>query len=330
MKVKEIRDNALSIYKKHKLNSWIISIICGLFIAALLLIGILSELFYLVIIPLVVLPFFFACFFTHLGLFHKDELTARNLFRGYGLFFHNPYRSSFSVIKSFLKTLLVELALSGAVLGICYAIYSQSDTFTVTINEIIEQLSNQTLTNESLQALLESNNNEVYNYINITNSITFLLGSLAFIIFITRESITIYTRLNVRNIPLAHQIARAAIKVNYKRFNKAYFALNWPLLLILAIGMAGGCLLSVFVFDNYAIAGVLGLVIAVALSSAFLPFFFANNEAIFESLSLDINSIGEDYIKEVFQKYGVELTEVKKDEVVDGNKKDPDDTGPNE
>ena len=67
-----------------------------------------------------------------------------------------------------------------------------------------------------------------------------------------------------------------------------------------------------------------------ALSSAFLPFFFANNEAIFESLSLDINSIGEDYIKEVFQKYGVELTEVKKDEVVDGNKKDPDDTGPNE
>ena len=327
--VKEIRQNALNIYKKHQMNSWILSIICGLFIAALLLIGILSELFYLLIIPLVVFPFFFSCFVSHLGLAHKDELTARNLFRGYGLFFQNPYRSSFSAIKSFLKTLLVELAVSGAVLGICYAIYSQSDTFTVTINEIIEQLSNGALTNDSLQALLELNNNEVYNYVNITNAITFLIGALAFIVFITRESITIYTRLNTRNIPLAHQIARAAIKVNYKNFNKAYFALNWPLILILFFGMISGCLLSIFAFDNYAIAGVIGLVMGVALSSAYLPFFFANNEAIFEALSLDIDSIGEDYIKEVFKKYGVELEEVKKEEVVEGNKKDPDDTGPN-
>ena len=332
MSIKEIRQNALGIYKKHRLNSWVLSIICGLFIAALLLIGILSELFYIVIIPLVVLPFFFSCFVAHLGLIHKDELTARNLFRGYGIFFSQPYRSSFSVIKSFLKTLLVELAVSGAVLGICYAIYSQSETFTVTINEIIEQLANQTLTTESLQALLEANDSEVYNYVNITNAISFLLGCFAFIIFITRESISIYPRLNMRNVPLAHQIARASIRVNYKRFNKAYFALNWPLLLILLGGMVGGLLLSVYAFDNYAIAGVLGLVFAIALSSVYLPFFFANNEAIFESLAVDLNSVSEEYVKEVFSKYGVELEDSPKkeeQEVVEGDKKDPDDTGPN-
>ena len=266
MSIKEIRTNALNIYRKHKLNSWVLSIICGLFIAALLLIGILSELFYLLIIPLVVFPFFFSCYVAHLGLFHKDELTARNLFKGYGLFFQNPYRSSFSAIKSFLKTFLVELAISGAVLGICYAIYSQSDTFTVTINEIIEQLGQNTLTSETFQALLEANDNEVSNYVYLTNSITFLIGALAFIVFITRESITIYTRLNIRNVPLANQIARAAIKVNYKRFNKAYFALNWPLIVILLLGMVSGCMLSIFAFDNYTIAGVLGLVMAISLS----------------------------------------------------------------
>ena len=92
--------------------------------------------------------------------------------------------------------------------------------------------------------------------------------------------------------------------------------------------MAGGMMLSIFAFNSYASAGVLGLVIAIALSSTYLPFFFANNEAIFEFLSLDIASIGEDYIKEVFQKYGVEVDEVKKEEV-EGNKKDPDNTGPN-
>ena len=328
MTIKEIRNNAFEIYKKHKMNSWILSIICGLFIAALLLIGILSELFYVIIIPLVVFPFLFSCFLCHLGLAHKDELTARNLFRGFNLFFRYPYRSSFSAIRSFFKTLLVELAVSGAVLGICYAIYSQSETFSVTINEIIDQLANSTLTNESLQALLDANDYEVSNYVNLTNAITFLIGALVFFVFITRESITIYTRLNIKNVPLAHQIARAAIKVNYKKFNKAYFALNWPLFLILIGGMIGGCVLAIFAFENYALAGVLGLVVGVALSSTYLPFFFANNEAIFEFLSIDIASIGEDYIKDVFQKYGVEVDEVKKEEV-EGNKKDPDNSGPN-
>ena len=328
MSIKEIRTNALEIYKKHRLNSWILSVICGLFIAALFLVGILSELFYLLIIPFVVFPFLFSCFLNHASLSQKDELTANGLFRGYGLFFSQPYRSSFSAIRSFLKTLLVEIAVSGAVLGICYAIYSQSETFTVTINEIVEQLANSTITNESLQALLDANDYEVSHYVNITNAITFLIGALAFIIFVTRESITIYIRLNIRNIPLAHQIARAAIKGNSKKFNKAYFGLNWPLILLLVAGMIGGCMLSIYAFDNYAIAGVLGLCMGTALMSVFLPFFFANNEAIYESLAMDLASIGEDYVKKVFEKYAGEAEEGKKEEV-EADKKDPDNTGPN-
>ena len=321
MTIKEIKNNAFEIYKKHKLNSWILSIICGLFIAALLLIGILSEIFYLLIIPLVVFPFFFSCFLCHLGLSRKDELTAGNLFKGYSLFFKYPYRSSFSAIRSFFKTLLVELAVSGAVLGICYAIYSQSETFSVTINEIIEQLANNTITNESLQALLDANDNEVGNYVNITNAITFLIGALAFIIFISRESITIYTRLNIKNVPLAHQIARAAIRVNYKQFNKAYFALNWPLFVIILVGMIGGCVLSIMVFDNYAICGAVGLAMGIGLSSFFLPFYFANMEAIFEYLAIDISGATQRYIERIF---GVPPESNNPTETVNGTKKDSD------
>ena len=281
---KEIRKNAFEIYKKHKLNSWILSIICGLFIAALFLVGILSELFYLLIIPFVVFPFLFSCFVNHASLSRYDELSLSSIFRGYGLFFQQPYRSSFSAIKSLLKTLLVELAVSGAVLGICYAIYSQSETFTITVNEIIEQVANNTVTNESLQALLDANDYELSHYVSLTNAITFLFGALAVIIFVSRESITIYIRLNIRNVPLAHQIARAAIKGNYGKFNKAYFGLNWPFILILIASMVGGCLLSIYVFDNYALAGVIGLCVGTASISISLPFFFANNEAINEAL----------------------------------------------
>lgn len=329
MSNKEIREKAFEIYKKHRLNSWVLSIICGLFIAALLLIGILSELFYLLIIPLVIFPFLFSCFVNHASLSQQDELTAGGLFKGYKLFFSRPYFNSFSAIRSFLKTLLVELAVSGAVLGICYAVYSQSETFAVTVNEIIEQVTHNTITSESLQALLDANDYELSNYVNLTNSITFLCGAFAFIVLIARESITIYIRLHIRNIPLAHQIARAAIKGNYKKYNKAFFGLNWPLLLILLAGMVGGVILSIYAFDNYALASVLGLCISVALMPLYLPFFFANNEAIYEALAMDIASIGEQYVQDVFKKYGMELEQEKKEEV-DGNKKDPDNTGPNE
>ena len=329
MSIREIRKNAFEKYRNHRLNSWILSIICGLFIAALLLIGILSELFYLLLIPFVVLPFLFSCFVNHASLSQKDELTAGGLFRGYGLFFSRPYINSFSGVRSFFKTLLVELAVSGAVLGICYAVYSQSETFAVTVNEIIEQVTHNTITSETLQALLDANDYELSHYINLTNSITFLCGAFAFILFILRESITIYIRLHIRNVPLAHQIARTAIKGNYKKFNKAFFALNWPLLLILIAGMTGGVILSIYAFDNYALSGVLGLCVGTAAMFAFLPFFFANNEAIYEALALDIASIGEQYVQDVIKKYGVEV-ETPKQEEVEGNKKDPDNTGPNE
>lgn len=323
MTLKETRSKAFEIYKKHRMNSWILSIICCLFISAVLLFGILSEIFYIILVPFVILPFLFACFVSHVGLSRKDELSARELFGYYGLYYNTPFFRSFSIIRSLLKALLVELIVSGVVLGVCFAIYSRSETFTVTINEILEQWTNNAITNESLQQLLDANDSEVGNYINLTTSISFLFGAFAFILFSLRESITIYIRLNIRNIPLAHQIARTAIKGNSKKFNKLFFGLNWPFLLIVIAGMVGGVILSIKVFNTYINSGVIALSVSVMLSSTFLPFFFANNEATFDALAMDISKVGEDYMQKVF----TQLEADNKKEEVEANKKDPDDTG---
>lgn len=329
MKIKEVRKNALDIYKSHPVNSWIISIICGLFLAALSLIGMLSELLVIILLPLLVLPFFFACAVSHLSLREKDELTFRNLFGFYRLFFRPPFNSSFSAIKSFFKALLCELVLSFIATWICFAAFSSSsETFTVTINQLAESLSDMSITAESFQAALEANNNELGNFLSLTNGINAMLFGLAFIFFIAQEEITIYLRLKTRNIPLANQIARASIRANSKNYHKAFFALNWPLFLIITLGMVGGCFLSIYAFHNYDYCGVIGLAMGIGVTVLFLPFYFANMEAIEAQLAIDISSFSEEYVKNVFKKYGVdvEISEHDTEESVDGHKKDSDDT----
>ena len=328
MIIKEVRKNALDIYKKHPVNSWIISLICGLFLAALTLIGLLSEVLVILLLPLLILPFFFACAVSHLSLREKDELTFGNLFGFYRLFFRPPFYSSFSAFKSFFKALLVEIVLGFIATGICYAVFATSETFVVTINQIAESLSDMSITTESFQAALEANGNELGNFLFLTNGINVMLFGFAFILFASREEITVYIRLKTRNIPLANQIARASINANKKNFNKAFFALNWPLFIILLLGMVGGCFLSIYVFKNYNICGVVGLAMGIGISSIFLPFYFANMEAIDTQLAIDITSFSEEYIQNVFKKYGVDVKVEEHDtnESVDGHKKDSDNT----
>ena len=327
MTIKEVRHNAFEKYKRHRLNSWVLSIICGLFIAALLLGGILSEVFLLLIIPFVVLPFLFACIVAHFGLQARDELSGKALFKLFSLYYRNPFNHSFGVVRSFFKAVLIELVASLIFTGVMYTIYANSPTFIDSINEFIELLRTNALTTENMQELLDRNNGELSNFINLTNGISFLVASLSFVVFVTREAITIYTRLSLRDVPLANQIARATMRVNYKHFNMAFFALNWPLYALIILGMTIGMLVSIFAFDNYVIAPSVGLSSGIALATLYLPFYFANLEAIFDYLTIDIESLSEEYVKEVFQRYGVNI-EVK--EVKEENKNDPSNEDRNE
>ncbi len=320
--IKEVRRNALSKYKAHRFNSWIISIICGLFLGALMLLGLLSEALILLFIPFVILPFFFACVLSHAALAEKDELTASSLFGFYRLFFKSPFFASFSAIRSFLKSILVELVFGIVATGIIYAIFSQRETFIVTLNQVIESVSDMSITVEQYQAALDANGGELGHFMDLTNAVNFLIFAFSFLFFIFKEEITIYFTVIAKRIPLAHQIARKAVRDNYKKYLKAHWALNWPLFLIIIAGMVGGCVLSILVFKNYAICGAVGLAMGIALSSIYLPFYFSNMEAIFEYLSIDISSATQKYLEKIF---GV-TPEGDSTESVDGVKKDPDDT----
>lgn len=323
MSVRDVRKVALSKYKAHKFNSWIISVICGLFLGALTLLGLVSEVLIIVLIPFLILPFLFSCVLSHAALSEKDELTASNMFGFYRLFYRPPFLSSFSAIRSFFKALLAEIVLGFIATGIIYAVFnSRTDTFIVTLNQIIESISDMSITTEQYQTALEANGGELGNFMDLTNAVNFLIFAFAFIFFVLKEEITIYIRVITKNMPLAHRIARFAISENYKKYMKHFLAMNWPLFVIILAGMVGGCFLSVMVFHNFAICGAVGLAMGIGLSSTFLPFYFSNQEAIFEDLSLDISGASSKYIERIF---GVKPEENSSTtESVDGVKKDSD------
>lgn len=332
MKNNPLREKALERYHSHALNSWILSLICALFIAALLLLGIVFQMILIILIPLVIMPFFFACVISHLRLKEKDELSGKRLFRYFNLFYRPPFNSSFSIIVSFLKSLLVEVVISIIVTGIMYAFYVQSASFNQTINDLLTALSNRELTNELLTQLLEANNNELSNFIYLSDGFRLIAFFISFSYFVTKEEITIYIRLKLSSVPIAGKIAKAAVKTADKKYNKNFFVLNWPLFVIMLLGSIGGLLLSMFAFHNYLICGTLAISIGTACSALYLPFYFSNMEILSEQLSVDIASFSEDYIKNVFEKYGVDVeinTINDNNEVVDGIKNDSDDTESN-
>lgn len=322
MTIKEARNNAFDNYKKHRLNSWIISIICGLFIAALTLLAIISETLFLIIIPFLALPFLFSCIVSHLSLSQVDQLSWGSLFKGFTLFFRPPFYSSFSVLRSFIKTLIVEVVVGIIVLSINYAIFSQSATFSETMNQISQAFLNNTLSTEFIENALNANDGELARFINLSNSITFLFASFAFILYVLRESFVIYPSLQLSSLPFAHQLCRAMIMNNYKNYHKVFFALNWPYFALLIIGMVIGTFISTLGFNNYINAGVIGLASGLTLSTLYLPFFFSNMESIYDYMNINVKEFTEEFVNKIVG--GINMPDMSNinNEVVEGEKKE--------
>ena len=131
MTVKEIRKNALNKYRSHKLNSWAIGIVCGLFCAAVVALNLLWPFFTLFTVPLLVLPFFFACSVMNAAFEEGADLSVNLFFKSFILFFKTPFNHSFNLVKSFLKSVIVFIAVMFLSSMVVYTIFQglYGDTF---------------------------------------------------------------------------------------------------------------------------------------------------------------------------------------------------------
>lgn len=294
-----LRKNALAIYKRSILESWLIGLFSGILIAAILAINIFVPSLSIILVPFVVLPILFSAILSHIRLRYNEPLAFSKTLKQFILFFRFPFNSSFSYIGSFFKSLVVFLGFTflGSSLGLYLTTIFRpgiSDSLSA-LQDILNKGNG--ITMEEVQDLLAMNDYALFFYLSIIILPATFFFSLVLIYFVTRNATGVYLRTNIKsNNPQFIKLVQNYVYARYRmKMFKKYMYLNWPLLVLYALGYIDTCIFMLFnsksVLDisAYAIAG------GTLAMSLYLPFYYCNMEAIYSDSAL-IYSEGLEYI----------------------------------
>ena len=296
---KTLINKAKEKYHYDASNTWVLGIICGLFCAAFVFLNFFISGIGILIIPLLVLPFFFACYLSHLDLLKDKTLTFKSHWRNFFLFFVPPFNSSFRFWKSFFKSLLVFIIAMTAISFIYQFFISDADFEYIynTFYNLQDALYDTEVefSEEYLANILKENNYLLANYLLIAFDIPFLVAVLAFIYFISKSSISIYFKLHFKssNPMLLKMTINDIIRKNRKTYFKNYLTLNWPLFVLLAIGFTLGLIISRQYYYNPLTCLTFAIVAGLALTIFFMPFYFPNMEVLYDTMEEEFKAESE-------------------------------------
>mgnify|MGYP004449253897 FL=1 len=334
MTVKQARSLALSKYKKHKLNSWIVGIACGLFSAAVISLNFLFEEISLLTVPLLVLPFVFACCVFDVGYQDGLDLTFTNFLRAFLSYFKNPFHGSFNVMRSFFKSALIFLICFLVSSWICFYVFQNiyGNEFLDLYAQIVEYLYAGETDMEIIDSIFLSNNGLLMNFILTTIAGPLYLSIMFFVYMTSKNSVSIYLRLKMpkSNSTMVGNVFRRTYLRYREDFRKLYWGLNWPYYLLLLIGfIAGGLLIGFISWDPFR-SITCGAMIGFGMTSFFYPFFFSNNLVIHEFLEPRYLDSFDDIIKEIIHRVEVfnDLSPEEKEKIAKNIRETGDPLGP--
>ncbi len=342
MKIKEAFALSKKYYSAHPLNSWVLGITCAIFFAALYGFDLVLPGLNYIVIPIVGIPFFFASILSHFQLKINNEVRTRHFFRFFAAYFTRPFRSSFRVLISFFKSLMIDAVFSILLFIIIYLFFTNNygDTFNNNFVGFFETISNTSLTatayNDAVQGYLSANNNMLYVFFNLIFIPSSFLSSLSFIYFISLESFSIFARLNApQNPPVFIRVAlKEAIKKQGRSFYGTYLGLNLPLFLLFIVGFISGLTISFQFISDATLASSIAMMSGLSLTSLFVPFYFNNMEAIYSFLDKDIQTISKNLTKQMILDIQTEKNLAEKEaellsKTLDDLKETEDDNSPN-
>lgn len=282
--IKEIRKASLDNFKKNYSSSIALSLVCGLLILVLISIGAteIGPALMVLIVPLIIIPFVFATQVAHFGLREKIVPSFRLQMRFFFAYFSLPFRGVYSILKSFLFSIL-----TFAVLSTVFSVFANIICANIFTNFTDIQNQIMTLVNSGnstdLVKILEENSVMLMVYMDIATLPALFLAFLLFILMISYNSLQVYLRIKVPNLNhsyarYVYNYAKASI---YGKIMSAYWALNFPLYILLVLGFAGGIGIGLLFTVEYTYLATLGVAGSIALMIFFLPFYFSNMESIY-------------------------------------------------
>lgn len=236
-------------------------------------------------VVLLIIPFFFGTIMQAYALQIEKQLVFSHFWRISFSYYRPQFFGSFSLIKCFLKALLTELIAVIVFFAIFYFAYANvyGDAFLEAYQALDEFLNGYSGDFELLEDILEMNDQIMLNFIDSIGSLSSLVGAFFFIYGVTYSSIACYYRSSLKpeNYSFNKSAVAVTIKNNRRKIAKDYWSLNWPLFILLIIGLCGGALISYFGFKTFTYSLVIGLSILFVLFIPYFPFYLGNSQALF-------------------------------------------------
>ena len=286
-----LRNKALEKYRISPLVSWILGITFALLSASLVLLDIFLGFTSILFAIFIILPMFFSMLFLHIGLTYNTQVTAKNFFKYFALYFKAPYRGTFYVLSILWKAILIFFGVSliGGLIatGVCRSInVADYNTMMDTLLEFI--MGESSLTVVTLEELFGETYYlfEIYMLISTVPSTVIAVGF--FIYFALRNALSVYLRINMRKASTmaCTQIFNLTWR-NKKELRQDYIRLQWPILVILVALPILTCCLSLLITKDYAVISSIGVASMLLGMGIYFPFYSANNEALWSKYEKD-------------------------------------------
>lgn len=302
-----LRANSFNRFKSNPASYIAIGLMGGLFLIISMLIAFISPAFLFISIPLVGLPFLFASHIASYYLQIDQPVTFSAFLRYYYGFFRTQFRSSFRGIISLLKSLIfyvVSVLIATLVFVIIFSNRYGSDFTDALTNLAFNYFYSANATYDDLIAMLNANDGMLLTFIFYVSAFGIPLAMLAFIYYVSFSSLSIYYRTNVAFA--APPILRMSISNTYalhrRNMRKDWFSLNWPLLALSFLGMAGFAVLDILVVKRIDLLPAFVMVGGVATLVFYLPFYFTNMEVIYKKYEMSFKEGNQKAIEDILQK----------------------------
>lgn len=336
--------SAIDTYKIAPISSWILGLTTGILIAAIIAIDLVVPGIVIISFPFIIIPIIFSATLQHIIFKTKGQLTVTSSLKSFTLYYNPNFFGSFSIFSAILKGLIVFLAFEMTIsFAASTILQATSTTFADSINALYETVYEYNFTYDDLVNIFNSNGGILFTYLCIVIFPSLFFAIVFMLYNISRSSIIIYYKMSAKNVSNRFAKLVYADVLRHKRMAmfKDYWTLNWPLYVLLTAGFVGGVIGGFFWRGDLVFMLSLGLVSSAALAMFFLPFYFGNQETLYDfyanqfvqstgnitnfllnSLQKDIDlSIEEkEKIKNDFSKLNNPL----EDEEQNDNKKDPD------
>ena len=276
-------------YKAAPLSSWLLGLATAILIAAILAIDLVAPLLCLLTFPLIILPIVFSGILQHIYLRQQGQLTIRGSLVSFGLYFTPIFRGTFRYLFSLLKSIILFIIVEMTISFITSMIYQATSVqFVEMMNGLYETLYSESISLEKINELLMANNALLFNYLAIVLIPSYSIATLFLIYNVSKNSITSYFLADNKkgNPSLARYVYADVLRQKRFKLLKDYWTLNWPLYLVLLIGFGGGAVLGYFWKQDLITMLVCGNVIGALLTMFVFPFYFANQEALYEKYKI--------------------------------------------